>query len=257
MAGLTGLRIIVILDPPWPAWSRSPKRSVSRYLITRQLTRESFDRDDRPWLTAAEHAQVADALAAEQGDISVYGTYSPFVGSGVSRGGWSFAINLARGKEAPGGQVRLEPLSFEVEEFYQEIERDMAAIGLADLTIENRLLVDGQHIRDDAKFFLPDPEGGRWQRVSAERLAQLTGEPELANCSSSMHTAANVGRRSLFFPSRELHQAGHRAPGRGPAFPVGAIAAGIPAGRPAGLLAVRSRSCARSSGPCRRPSQAR
>ena len=176
---LTGLRIIVILFA-LAGLVAFAERWVSRYLITRQLTRESFDRDDRPWLTAAEHAQVADALAAEQGDISVYGTYSPFVGSGVSRGGWSFAINLARGKEAPGGQVRLEPLSFEVEEFYQEIERDMAAIGLADLTIENRLLVDGQHIRDDARF-LPDPEGRPVAGISAERLAQLTREPELAN----------------------------------------------------------------------------
>jgi hypothetical protein len=176
---LTGLRIIVILIA-LAGLVAFAERWVSRYLITRQLTRERFDRDDRPWLTAAEHAQVADALAAEQGDISVYGTYSPFVGSGVARGGWSFAINLARGKEAPGGQVRLEPLSFEVEEFYQEIERDMAAIGLADLTIENRLLVDGQHIRDDARF-LPDPEGRPVAGISAERLAQLTGEPELAN----------------------------------------------------------------------------
>ncbi len=176
---LTGLRVIVILIA-LAGLVAFAERWVSRYLITGQLTRERFDRDDRPWLTAAEHAQVADALAAEQGDISVYGTYSPFVGSGVSRGGWSFAINLARGKEAPGGQVRLEPLSFEVEEFYREIERDMAAIGLADLTIENRLLVDGQHIRDDARF-LPDPEGRPVAGVSAERLAQLTREPELAN----------------------------------------------------------------------------
>ena len=176
---LTGLRIIVILVA-LAGLIAFAERWVSRYLITRQLTGARFDRDDRPWLTAAEHAQVAAALAAEQGDISVYGTYSPFVGSGVSRGGWSFAINLARGKEAPGGRVRLEPLSFEIEEFYQEIERDMAAIGLADLTIENRLLVDGQHIRDDARF-LPDPEGRPVAGISAERLADLTREPELAN----------------------------------------------------------------------------
>jgi hypothetical protein len=176
---LPGLRIIVILIA-LAGLVAFTERWISRYLITGQLTRERFDRGDWPWITAAEHAQVADALAAEQGDISVYGTYSPFVGSGVSRGGWSFAINLARGKEPPGGQVRLEPLSFEVEEFYQEIERDMAAIGLADLTIENRLLVDGQHIRDDTRF-LPDREGRPVAGISADRLAQLTREPELYN----------------------------------------------------------------------------
>jgi hypothetical protein len=176
---LTGLRIIVVLLA-LAGLVALAERWVSRYRVTAQLTRETFDRDDRPWITAAEHAQVAEALAAEQGDISVYGTYSPFVGSGVARGGWSFAINLARGKEPPGGQVRLEPLSFEVDEFYQEIARDLAAIGLADLTIENRLLVDGQHIRDDRRF-LPDREGRPVAGLSADRLAQLTREPELHN----------------------------------------------------------------------------
>jgi hypothetical protein len=176
---LPGLRIIVILVA-LAGLIAFAERWVSRYLITGQLTRDRFDQAERPWITAAEHAQVADALAAEQGDISVYGTYSPFVGSGVSRGGWSFAINLARGKEPPGGQVRLEPLSFAVEEFYQHVERDMAAIGLADLTIENRLLVDGQHIRDDRRF-LPDREGRPVAGISADRLTELTREPELHN----------------------------------------------------------------------------
>ena len=176
---LTGLRLVVVFVA-LAGLIAFAERWTSRYLITGQLTRDTFDPGQLPWITAAEHAHVADALAAEQGDISVYGTYSPFVGSGVSRGGWSFAINLARGKEAPGGQVRLEPLSFEIEEFYQTVERDMMAIGLADLTVENRLLVDGQHVRDDRRF-LPDREGRPVAEISAGRLAQLTREPELNN----------------------------------------------------------------------------
>ena len=155
-------------------------RWISRYQITRQLTRERFGLDEGPPITAAESAQVAEALAAQQGDISVYGTYRPFVGSGFSRGGWSFAINLARGKEPPGGQVRLEPLPFEVEEFYREVERDIAASGLDGLTVENRLLVDGQNIRDDPRF-LPDREGRPVTQIGPDELLELTRRPEPLN----------------------------------------------------------------------------
>jgi hypothetical protein len=155
-------------------------RWYSRYVVTRRLTRERFNPEDAPWLTAAEQAQLAEVLAAEQGDINVYGTYNPFVGSGFHRDGWSFAINIARGKETPGGQVRLEPLSFEVDEFYQAVERDIMALGLAGLSVENRLLVDGQNIRDDRRF-LPSVDGRPVTGIGADKLLGLAREPELQN----------------------------------------------------------------------------
>jgi len=176
---LTGLRVVLILVV-LAGLVAFADRWISRYLITRQLTRERFGSDDGPAITAAEGAQVAQALAAQQGDISVYGTYRPFVGSGIASGGWSFAINLARGKETPGGQVRLEPRSFEVEEFYTEVERDITASGLVGLTVENRLLVDGQNIRNDLRF-LPDFEGRPVSEISPDKLLELTREPELVN----------------------------------------------------------------------------
>ena len=176
---LPGLRVVVILVV-LAGLVAFTDRWISRYQITRQLTRERFGLDDGPPITAAESAQVAQALAAQQGDISVYGTYRPFVGSGFSRGGWSFAINLARGKESPGGQVRLEPLPFEIEEFYGEVERDITASGLDGLTVENRLLVDGQNIRDDFRF-LPDREGRPITQVGSDKLLELARQPEPLN----------------------------------------------------------------------------
>ena len=177
--GLNGLRLVVVLVA-LAGLVAFVDRWISRYLVTRQLTRGRFGHDDGPPITAAESAQVAQALAAQQGDISVYGTYQPFVGSGFSRGGWSFAINLARGKESPGGKVRLEPLSFEVEEFYSEVERDITASGLAGLTVEKRLLVDGQNIRDDFRF-LPDRAGRPVTEIGADKLLELTRAPEPLN----------------------------------------------------------------------------
>jgi hypothetical protein len=176
---LTGLRVVLILIAV-AGLVAFTDRWISRYRITRALTKDRFGRDDGPTVTAAESAQVAEAVAAQDGDISVYGTYRPFVGSGFSRGGWSFAINLARGKETPGGQTRLEPLSFEVEEFYQEVARDLTASSLDGLTVENRLLVDGQNIRDDRRF-LPDTEGRPVTEISEDALFRLTRAPEPVN----------------------------------------------------------------------------
>ena len=155
-------------------------RWISRYRVTRQLTRERFDPAAGPWLTPTEGAQLAHVLAAEEGDISVYGTYNPFVGSGFSRGGWSFAVNLTRGKQSLADQVRLEPLPFDVDDFYRAVELDIMALDLAGLTVESRLLVDGQNIRDDRRF-LPVREGRPLTGIGADRLLSLAREPELRN----------------------------------------------------------------------------
>lgn len=155
-------------------------RWISRYLVTRRLTRDAFGADPGPWVSAAEQERIAEVLASEDGNVSVYGIYNPFVGSGVARGGWSFAVNLARGKETPGGQLRLEPKPFEVEEFYQAVHRDIGALGLAGALIENRLLVDGQSIRDDTRF-LPDRAAPPVTRIGYGPLRELARAPELVN----------------------------------------------------------------------------
>src|SRR6516165_5540934 len=67
-------------------------RWISRYLVTRGLTRDAFGADPGPWVSAAEQERIAEVLASEDGNVSVYGIYNPFVGSGVARGGWSFAV---------------------------------------------------------------------------------------------------------------------------------------------------------------------
>jgi hypothetical protein len=85
------------------------ERWISRYhVVARQLTRQAFDPAQAPKISAAENERLAQWRAAEGGNISIYGTYSPFVGSGFSQGGWSLVISLAKGKEPLGGPVRLD-----------------------------------------------------------------------------------------------------------------------------------------------------
>lgn len=174
LAGLVDILIFLVLAGA----VAFTDRWISRYRITRQLTRERFDPGKRPWLTAAEQSLLAQVQAAEEGNVSVYGTYSPFVGSGFSRGGWSIAVNLARGEESPDGQGRLKPVPFEIDELYQAVRHDVEDLKLAELSVEDRLLVDGQQIRDD-RDFLPDRAGRPLPGIRSDRLLRYAREPEL------------------------------------------------------------------------------
>jgi len=157
------------------------ERWISRYRVAaRQLSRDTFDPVRAPGLTTGEKKQLDQVLAAERGNISIYGTYIPFVGSGSAQGGWSFAVNLAKGKEPPGSSVRLEPKPFEIEELYQAVHEDIEALGLTGLLIENRLLVDGQSIRDD-KRFIHDRMAPPATTIGAEMIGKLLRAPELCN----------------------------------------------------------------------------
>jgi hypothetical protein len=177
---LTGFRdaaVLVVLA----AIVAFTERWVSRYRVAaRQLSRGAFDPTRAPWLTAEEKQQVDRVQASVHGNISVYGTYSPFVGSGSAQGGWSFAVNLAKGKEPAGRNVRLAPKPFEVQELYQAVQQDIEELGLAGLLIEDRLLVDGQSIRDDTRF-IQDRMAQPVTTIGAERLRELVHTPDLQN----------------------------------------------------------------------------
>jgi len=157
------------------------ERWVSRYRVAaRQLSRDTFDPAHAPWLTTGELEQLGQALASERGNVNVYGTYHPFVGSGSAQGGWSFAVNLEKGKELPGSSARRTPKPFEIEELYHASQLAIEALGLTDLVVENRLLVDGHSIRDDRRF-IPHRKERPATIIDTEILDKLVRAPELCN----------------------------------------------------------------------------
>jgi hypothetical protein len=179
---LPGLRDMVILLVLGAVVALG-ERWISRYrVMTRQLTRGSFDFASLPWLAAGEQRRLTRLLASEHGNVSVYGTYSPFVGSGLSHGGWSFAVNMAKGKDQllGDGKARLTPTPFDVEDLYAAVRADIAALGLDGIVIEERLLVDGRAIEDDRRF-IPDRTASPVPRIGPEQLRALVHAPELRN----------------------------------------------------------------------------
>ena len=179
---LPGLRDMVILLVLATAVALG-ERWISRYrIMVMQLSAMTFDPAWQPWLTAGENRRLTRLLASERGNVSVYGTYSPFVGSGFSHGGWSFAVNMAKGKEQLLGdaKARLTPTPFDVEDLYTAVRADIAALGLDGTVIEERLLVDGRAIENDRRF-IPDRTASPVPSIGAEQLRALVRAPELGN----------------------------------------------------------------------------
>lgn len=92
------------------------------------------------------------AASATSNNVVTYGAFSPFVGSGYDIGGWSFAINL----EQTSPETREDtPADFSTSELYDALRDGFLRLGIASLSLSDRLYVDGRRLRDDRRF-LPD-----------------------------------------------------------------------------------------------------
>lgn len=157
---------------------------VGRYHIAaRTLSRSAFDPHRTPALSDAEELDVAGA-AADAANVTIYGGYLPFVGSGREQGGWSFALSVLKGKQALGGDARSTPMPFELDDLYEAVRRDVAALELdgtsVRVVVEDRLYVDGQGVYGDDRFLLPGGAGLR-SLVSDDELRGFVRDPEPGN----------------------------------------------------------------------------
>src|SRR5262249_38752159 len=64
-------------------------------------------------------AKLMDIAAMQKGNVVVYGGFSPFVGSGLDVGGWSFTLKVNKGKEENGR--KLTPMPVQPEELHQAL----------------------------------------------------------------------------------------------------------------------------------------
>ncbi len=121
-----------------------------------QLAKGRFRPDSNSWsLDPKVVNNISKAFQAQSSNVVVYSGYSPFAGSGDNISGWSFAIDISKRKEGllstQGGSVR----PFRVSELYADITNAIAQLGLGNVSLEDKLYVNGQSIKDDVNF-LPD-----------------------------------------------------------------------------------------------------
>jgi hypothetical protein len=127
-------------------------------IVRKRLNARDFDPAAAPAVASGELARRTDEIAARQaGNLTVYSGFLPFAGAGRDLGGWSFVVDLRKGREELGH--RCEPQPVEPQELYAGVERALRDIlQISDLTIEDRLFVNGTDIRDD-RVLLPSPVG--------------------------------------------------------------------------------------------------
>lgn len=119
----------------------------------------------------AARRRLERVTEAARGNVSVYSAYRPFVGSGLPVDAWSMVLDTDQA--AAGEEVR-SFTALEVHDFVRDQLRDLRT---GDVTITDRVFVDGRDIREDGRF-LPDQLAAPVAAVDRALLRSLTIEPE-------------------------------------------------------------------------------
>lgn len=148
---------------------------ATRYQIFSNLLKTNFNPDCVFLRTKTDNklcSQLSGILNEEECNVVVYSGFSPFVGSGIDIGGWSFAINTSQGKKGVG--IAEEPEPFTIQELYRHIDSDINKLNLQGTSIQDKIFVNGQQIREDQRF-LPDPLKRPLTRISLSDLTEIIG----------------------------------------------------------------------------------
>jgi hypothetical protein len=123
------------------------------HVVARKFTRGQFSPSDTSLPLSARAQETLAYLDAEaQGNTSVYSGFSPFVGSGVNLGAFSFALDVTKPAGNPLLGRAAEVRTFSAQEVYEHLSSSLFRLQIDGLRIEDRLYVSGQHIRDDTRF---------------------------------------------------------------------------------------------------------
>jgi hypothetical protein len=101
------------------------------------------------------------------GNAVFYSGFSPFVGSGLDQGGWSFVVDIDKGKKIIDG--RLTPMPFEETELYDAISAEIEDLKIQNLSISDKVFINGRKIRGNREL-LPNILSHPVNNVSKEYI---------------------------------------------------------------------------------------
>jgi len=137
-------------------------------IVRNQCSKGHFEHSHVPPCESQEAQEACRELEkAQAGNVMIYTGFSPFVGCGINIGGWSFAVDVLKGKEHIGGY--LEPKSFHVKELYQEIGQTLRSLDLPNYTLEDKACISGLDVRGDEKF-LPEALGRPVTKIDSSSM---------------------------------------------------------------------------------------
>ncbi|MFJ4651176.1 hypothetical protein ACIP5Y_07865 [Nocardia sp. NPDC088792] len=141
--------------------------------IAQSLRKDNFaSATPPPASTDRVRQQIAHVSGYATGNVTIYRGYNPFAGHGWLRAGWSLALDTTKPQD-PAAPI----VPFTAVELNTRLAADLARLDIPDLSVGNRLLVNGADVHNDRRF-LPDPNGAPAPWTDAATLARLMTHPE-------------------------------------------------------------------------------
>jgi hypothetical protein len=126
-------------------------------IVVRHMLRECFDPGSAP---EPRHQWVRDRIdavsARSRGNLVVFQGKRAFVGSGQRLSSEHVIIDVSRGRKVKNGKPR-KPQSFTNADVHRALIPAMKKLGFSDMKVEERLFVNGRHLRGNEDF-LPNGE---------------------------------------------------------------------------------------------------
>ncbi len=123
-------------------------------VVVGQMLRGHFDPAGAP--PPREHweaERIAAVSARREGNLVVFSRHSAFAGSGVRLAREQMVIDVSHGTQVEDGEP-LQPDPFSNADIHAALRSALARIGFPEMRVEDRLFVNGRHIKDH-KAFLP------------------------------------------------------------------------------------------------------
>jgi hypothetical protein len=183
---LAGCLVVLSLGVAWSVlcWHRLSTRRV----LLDTLRPDAFRLGHLP-LVPDYHPRIHDRFVRLQQDqrssnVTVYSSFSPFLGAGDERQTWGFTVDLSQGAQRSDGEVG-EPRPFGLTKLHRHVRRRLQALSdpalppeqrISNLVIEDRLFVHGDAVQDDDRF-LPRPDAPPVARVPPRVIHEMLNKP--------------------------------------------------------------------------------
>ncbi|HYV32014.1 MAG TPA: hypothetical protein VEO53_13035, partial [Candidatus Binatia bacterium] len=126
-------------------------------IIVKKMSPEAFDPSDAPESTHQWIRERIDSIPERRrGNLVVFRGERAFVGSGRRLSKEHVVIDVSHGRKVKGGKTQ-QPKPFTNIDIHRALISAMRKIGFADVWVEERLFVNGRHIKG-SKDFLPHGE---------------------------------------------------------------------------------------------------
>jgi len=154
------------------------EKSLACYgAVAARLTKGKFRSDTIQVPLDASLERRLRESSIQDGNVVVYSGDLPFAGAGIRTGGWSFTLDISKGKVVSG--TSLSPESFQVSEMYAYVADLLKGLSLDEqheLLLTEKLYVNGREIRTDRRF-LDNPFAHPYTQVAPLLLQEYMERP--------------------------------------------------------------------------------